>query len=272
MSSLLGLTKDEVLHIHARVCRDFAGTADPVDTPGVRDVGLLESAVARQGTGAGNYLKYDTVWSNAATLTFGICCNHAFYNGNKRTALVCMIAHLEKNRHALFGTKHDELYAMIKDVAKHSLGHRIDARAKNQALPPRDADREVDAIARWLRKRARRIERDERRITHRQLRQILGQHGFEMRDPKNNAITVDRPVERRRGLRLKRVTEYERICSIAYRGDTHPVALRDIRLVRKLCGLDAGHGYDSYAFYKSADAVDVWINDYRSVLARLSKE
>jgi prophage maintenance system killer protein len=82
------LTIDEVLHLHDRVCRDFARSNDPVDTPGPRDLGLLESAVARQQTGAGEFLKYSSVYSNAATLTFGLCCNHPFHNGNKRTALV----------------------------------------------------------------------------------------------------------------------------------------------------------------------------------------
>jgi death-on-curing protein len=263
---------DEVLHIHDRVCRDFADTSDPIDTPGPRDVGLLESAIARQQTGSALYLKYDSVWSNAATLTFGVCCNHPFHNGNKRTALVCMIAHLEKNGHTLFGTKHSELYTMIKDVAKHSLGDSTDRRAKRRPPPSgRDADREVDAIARWLRKRARRIERDERRITNRQLRQILSQHGFEMRDPKNNSIAVCRLVERRKGL-FKIVTEYERVCAIGYRGETQLVGLRDIHRLRTECQLDAQHGYDSQAFYKSEDPIDVWINDYRSVLERLSKE
>ena len=227
---------------------------------------------ARQYTGYGHWLKYDTVWSNAATLTFGICCNHAFHNGNKRTALVCMIAHLERNRHTLFDTKHDQLYAMIKDVAKHSLGEKSSSRGKPKPPTPRDADREVDEITRWLRKRARRIERDDRRITARQLRTIVAQHGYELRDPKNNAIVVCKRVERRKGLGLRKITAYERVCSIAYRGDTQPIPLKDVRLVRRLCELDEPHGYDAHAFYKSADPVDVWINEYRGVLARLSKE
>jgi death-on-curing protein len=233
---------------------------------------LLESAVARQYTGYGDWLKYSTVYSNAATLTFGLCCNHAFHNGNKRTALVCMIAHLERNNHALFDTKHDQLYSMIKDVAKHSLGERTPSRGKPRREPPRDADREVEEIARWLRKRARRVDRQERRITGRQLRTILAQHDYELRDPKNNSIIVCKRVERRKGLSLRKITTYDRVCPIAFRGDTQPVALRDVRLVRRLCELDEHHGYDSHSFYKSADPVDVWINEYRGVLARLSKE
>lgn len=266
------LTVEDVLHIHERVCRDFADTQDPVDTPGARDVGLLESAVARQQTGYGDYLKYDTVWSNAATLAFGICCNHPFHNGNKRTALVAMIAHLELNRHTLFGTRQSELYRMIKEVAKHSLGEERDPRKKRKQVPTDVADREVEAIARWLRKRARRIERDERRITHRQLRQILGQHGYEMRDPKNGNISIYRVVERRKALVLAKQTHYERVCTIAYRGETQLVGLRDMKRLRQACGLTPEMGVDSQVFYKSDDAVDVWINDYRSVLEKLSKE
>lgn len=266
------LDMGDVMHIHDRVCRDFASSDDPVDCPGARDIGLLESAIARQRTGFGDYLKYNTVWSNAATLTFGLCCNHPFHNGNKRTALVCMIAHLEENGHTLFGVKHNDLYAMIKDVAKHSLGADPRPRGKPKAIPDRDADREVEAIARWLRKRARRIDRRERRIPGRQLRTILAQHGYEMRDPKNNTITVYKVGERRKGIRLRKVPTYERVCNIAYRGDSQLVGIKDVRLVRRLCRLDESSGYDSHAFYKSEDPVDVWINEYRSVLERLSRE
>ncbi|MEA2190403.1 MAG: hypothetical protein QOI73_524 [Solirubrobacteraceae bacterium] len=163
------------------------------------------------------------MWANAATLTFGLCCNHPFHNGNKRTALVSMIAHLEKNGHTIFGIKHDELYWMIKEVAKHSLGDKPQVRGKPKPITGRDADAEVAAIATWLRKRARRIERQERRITARQLRQILGQHGLEMKDPKGNSITIYRVSERRTGLRMRKVPTYERICNIAYRGETQPV-------------------------------------------------
>jgi hypothetical protein len=42
--------------------------------------------------------------------------------------------------------------------------------------------------------------------------------------------------------------------------------------VRALCRLDAQRGVDSTVFYDGTNPVDVWINDYRSVLDRLSKE
>lgn len=272
MTSLRFLDVDDVLHIHNRVCADFAASTDPVDTPGPRDVGLLESAVARQQTGAGDYLKYDSVCSSAATLTFGLCCNHPFHNGNKRTALVAMIAHLERNEHALFDTRHDELYAMIKDVAKHSLAENSRSRSIKRAAEQfdRQADREVAAIGGWLRKRARHIVKSERRITHHQLRKILNQYSLDMRDPKSNSISICRKVVKRRV--FKTTTEWERVCVIKYRGETQPVGLNDIKRLRHECGLTAANGYDSEVFYRSDDPVDLWINDYRSVLERLSKE
>src|SRR5262249_14431063 len=95
------LSTDEVLRIHDRVCADFGTTADPIAPAGVRDPKLLESAVARQRVGFGPFLKYSDPFDNAATLTFGVCCNHAFHNGNKRTALVSMLAHLDANKHTL---------------------------------------------------------------------------------------------------------------------------------------------------------------------------
>src|SRR4051794_23296475 len=120
MSSML--TVEDVLHIHQRVCEDFAESGDPVGIGGVREKGLLESAVLRQQVGYGGKLKYPDPYENAATLTFGICCGHPFNNGNKRTALVAMLAHLDANGHAVFGMNQMDLYRMIKAVATHDLG------------------------------------------------------------------------------------------------------------------------------------------------------
>ncbi|WP_158751632.1 type II toxin-antitoxin system death-on-curing family toxin [Acidobacterium sp. S8] len=64
---------------------------------GVRDEGLLESALARPQ----NILAYEeeapTLHRLAASYAFGIARNHPFVDGNKRTALVVAIAFLERN-------------------------------------------------------------------------------------------------------------------------------------------------------------------------------
>ena len=105
------LSPDEVRAIHEVLAADFAAAADPISPPGVKSQHLLESAVSRQFTGYEGKLKYSTSVTNAAALTYGVCCNHPFHNGNKRTSLVAMLCHLDKND-LMFSEKvsHDELY------------------------------------------------------------------------------------------------------------------------------------------------------------------
>jgi death-on-curing protein len=76
------LTAEDVITIHERLVEDFAGSKDPIAPAGVRSMALLESAVGRQHTGLGETLKYPRAIDNAATLTYGVCCDHAFHNGN----------------------------------------------------------------------------------------------------------------------------------------------------------------------------------------------
>ena len=168
------LACEEVLAIHDRVVEDFADDADPVGLGGPREEGrLLESVVARQHVGFGDAVKYPDPLSNAATLAFGLCCGHPFHNGNRRTALVAMLAHLDRNRLTSFGARQNELYRMIKAVATHTLGVRPDPRNKRRKYTEREADEEVAAIAVWLKRYARAYERGERILTYKQLRKVL---------------------------------------------------------------------------------------------------
>src|SRR5215510_4368531 len=91
------LTVEDVLSVYAALTQDFADSADPISPAGVRDQGLLESAVYRQETGFGGRLKYDHPLLSAASLAYGLCCDHPFHNGNKRAALVSMLVHIDRN-------------------------------------------------------------------------------------------------------------------------------------------------------------------------------
>lgn len=75
------LSVEHVLAVHRRVIEEFGGNPD------VRDHGLLESAVLMPSARFhGEYL-HDGLPAMAAAYLFGICRNHAFIDGNKRTAL-----------------------------------------------------------------------------------------------------------------------------------------------------------------------------------------
>jgi death-on-curing protein len=80
---------DLVLDIHAELLALFGGP------DGVRDIGLLESALARP---VNRFAYGETDLSTlAAAYGFGIAKNHPFVDGNKRTALASMIVFLGLN-------------------------------------------------------------------------------------------------------------------------------------------------------------------------------
>lgn len=82
---------DLVVRIHALILATTGGA------PGLRDRGLLESALASPfSTFAGKDL-HPTVIEKAAHLAYAIVQNHPFVDGNKRTAAVLMITFLRFN-------------------------------------------------------------------------------------------------------------------------------------------------------------------------------
>lgn len=86
----------------------------------VRDVGLLESAVARPATRLFGRDAYPTLHDKAAALVHSICRNHALVNGNKRLALASLIAFLGINGQRLT-LDNDEAYELIIDIAGGAL-------------------------------------------------------------------------------------------------------------------------------------------------------
>jgi death-on-curing protein len=89
--AILHLTVPAVKAIHAEVLAAHGGAR------GIRDEALLESAVAApQATMMGQPLISDPLEIAAAYL-FYLCRNHAFIDGNKRTALAACLVFLESN-------------------------------------------------------------------------------------------------------------------------------------------------------------------------------
>lgn len=89
--SPLFLTLDEVLSLHAEQIRLFGGSA------GIRDVGLLQSAIGSVEATFGGAFLHETIFSMAAGYLCGICRNHPFIDGNKRTGVAAALTFLELN-------------------------------------------------------------------------------------------------------------------------------------------------------------------------------
>lgn len=92
MSSPEFLEADVVLFLHDHALREYGGVQ------GVKDAGLLESALHRPL----NRLAYaghppPDLFDLAASYAYGIASNHAFHDGNKRTAWSCCVLFLKIN-------------------------------------------------------------------------------------------------------------------------------------------------------------------------------
>ena len=92
MREPLFLTLAEIIEVHADQMKRYGGQK------GVRDFGLLESALAQpEGTFGGEWLHQD-LFEMAAAYAYHLCQNHPFLDGNKRTALASALVFLELNR------------------------------------------------------------------------------------------------------------------------------------------------------------------------------
>jgi death-on-curing protein len=95
------LSPEQVLFIHSRII-DATGGAH-----GLRDIGLLLSAVSRpRATFKGKDL-YTDVFHKAAAVMESLAVNHPFIDGNKRTAITSAAVFLTLNGRVLEATQHD---------------------------------------------------------------------------------------------------------------------------------------------------------------------
>lgn len=85
------LTLKTVLEIHDRSILESGGD------PGVRDRGLLESAVAQPRARFTGKDLYPEIADKAAALAFSLVRNHPFADGNKRTGYAAMMMFLSRN-------------------------------------------------------------------------------------------------------------------------------------------------------------------------------
>jgi len=85
------ITKEHILLLH-KILVKYSGGAD-----GIRDEGLLESAINTPFASFGGVALCDSLQSKAAKLCFGLVKNHAFVDGNKRIGILAMLSFLEGN-------------------------------------------------------------------------------------------------------------------------------------------------------------------------------
>ncbi len=91
MTDPVFLDLEDVLLIHAEQLARYGGA------PGIRDRGLLESAVAMPRASAGGEFAHPDLFAMAAAYAFHVAQNQPFVDGNKRTGLLAAIVFLDLN-------------------------------------------------------------------------------------------------------------------------------------------------------------------------------
>lgn len=124
------LTPEQILFIHYRLIEETGGRH------GIRDVGLLQSAVARPATTFDKNDLYPEVFSKAASLLHSIIKNHPFVDGNKRTAITAASIFLIRNGCAVTASN-KELERFTIKVASNNV--------------------QLQEIAKWFKKHSKKV-------------------------------------------------------------------------------------------------------------------
>ncbi len=88
---MIKFSKDKVLFLHKLIAQETGGSI------GVRDEGLLESALEAAFSSFGDQEFYPTKEEKGARLGYNLISNHAFVDGNKRIGMYVMLTFLEVN-------------------------------------------------------------------------------------------------------------------------------------------------------------------------------
>ena len=105
------LTLTDVLHIHANSIELYGGAE------GIRDLNLLESAIAQPAMKIDDQHLHEFPFAMAAAYMFHITSNHPFVDGNKRTGAMAALAFLDLNGFEINALR-GAIYDITIEVAK----------------------------------------------------------------------------------------------------------------------------------------------------------
>ena len=124
------LNINQVLAIHSEVIEQAGGSR------GIRDIGLVDSAVARPQATFGGKDLYPDIFSKAACLGHSLIRNHPFVDGNKRTGYMSIRLFLNINGYDIKAPE-NEKYKFVIEITEKKRDER--------------------SIAEWLKKHSQRI-------------------------------------------------------------------------------------------------------------------
>ena len=114
---MIRLTKEQILLMQGQLIERYGGSH------GIRDEGMLDSALSAPFQGYADVEFYPTVLDKAVRLSYGLIMNHPFIDGNKRIGALSLLVILDLN-HIELDLTSKELEETILSVASGKLSEK----------------------------------------------------------------------------------------------------------------------------------------------------
>lgn len=259
----------DVLKAHYCICDYFEveGREDKC-LYGVKNLDMLCSAVSRQIVEFGGIQKWKDNFAVAATLFWGLVKNHAFHDGNKRTALLVLFDHLRRIKRVP-QVSQKEFERLTIAVAESNWHYVLGTKADRYDNPSDLHDAVILEIAQMLRKMTRRLEGRYRPMTYYELERGLSKFKYFLKNPHGNKIDLCKVTRNRGFFGLGAKDKETKITTIAFPGWKRQVTRETVKEILKKLDLDPKHGHDWATVFGEAEPLYKLIQDYEGLLIRL---
>lgn len=257
------ISEHDVLKAHYLIV-DYFLEEDQNIYYGLKNYGLLSSAVNRQHIEFGGIKKWKTSYQRMATLFFGLTKNHAFHDGNKRTALLSLLFQLHKNNLQLSYKKEK-----LEELAIRIASNQLDIYGKYNNYKDKD-DPEVEFIADYIKSITKKYNKRYYALTYAEFNFNLKKYNVYLDEPSGGYINVFK-IKIKKGITtfFKEKQVRIKIMQIGFPGWKKQINSRATKEVLKKTGLTAENGIDSDVFYHNAEPLYLLINEFNEPLRRL---
>lgn len=268
------LTTDEIEELHKILCDNYnlLPEMEPVSPPGIKNRDMLESAVSRQLVGSGDYYKYPDIFSNCATLVFGLVKNHSFHNGNKRIGFLALIKHLYSNGYVIRPyIKHQEIYELLRSLADSSLEEHSAVYNKHFYKQHKKVkwtdDIQIKYLTLWLRQNVehKNTKIKQKTISVNELERLLRTKNLTTKFS-GKYLSISKRTSILQDLFGKKAFNKDYIIK-----DEKNVPLNLVEQMRKDFSISFLDGVDNSTFYNDEDIINSEIVSYKKIIYKLAK-
>lgn len=237
---------------------------------GIRDINLLISALGRQTASFSGVVKYKAALDVCATLFFGLVKNHAFSDGNKRTALLTLLYQLDCYGYCPQSSQ-KEFEKLVVAIASNTLDRVYEKEWKNidKKFRTDNTDRSVAVISKLLKRMTKRKDNSFHiDMPARDFIEAINSVPDCKAEIDGGKIKFQRKIKMKRKLGFIAQPDVIKNYSIPYMGDTRTIGAGTARDV--LSNLDIYDQYADYSsFFEGADPRYMLIQQFEGPLRRL---